>query len=137
MDREQYEAVIARDDVLDEEVLQGTRAALLEERQYELAAIEEVLGQEPIEQPPLELGMSKLLYYRVDLEPSKAKRILGVLKSAQSMYGPSAQFGNRTLGNLIGEWSGYCTVAKAQKPARRSRREPASASVLQPMRACA
>ena len=122
MDREDYTKITERPDVLDEIVLEGIKAVLVEERSTASREIEQTLKGQPIEQPELEMGMSKLLHYELAVRPPRAREILGVLRGAESMYGSGARFHDCELRRLRAEWSRYCKALKANRqPAARAR----------------
>jgi len=94
--------------ILKEDVLEGIRAVLIEERKMDFRHIEEILKSTPIMQPPVGLNTSSVTYREVHMRPPRARHILSVLKGAASMYGPSATFGECRIRDLYAEWMHYC-----------------------------
>jgi len=119
MTRREYEDIISRPHVFDEETLRGLRALLIGERHPEARYFENVLMDVPIEKPPPEIGLSPLSFYGVEISHSKAKQILTVLTRAERMYGREATFENRTLAALRDEWAGLCQALRMRKNAKK------------------
>ena len=115
MNREQYEEMAGREDVLPEEVLQGIRDVLVEERNSRFRDIDAMLARGPIERPPLEIGMSRSYFYRVDLKRNRAREILSVIRSAESMYGSQARFHDCELKDIRAQWKQCCEALRAAR----------------------
>ena len=114
MDREMYEKMTGQPDVLDEIVLEGLKAVLIEERDSSFREIDKTLRGDPIEQPPFELGMPRQSFFQIRLGLPKARQILSVIKVAESMYGRRARFHDCELGALRRKWARYCQALTAR-----------------------
>lgn len=128
MDRNLYEELIEQDNVMDQETLEGIRSVLIEDRRPEFRIIEDILKRAAIDKPPPEIGLSTLTYYQLAVKLAKARKILAVLRQAETMYGRAASFGFRQISALRDEWSRFCRSLADEAPVRRVR-EAASVTV--------
>ena len=79
-----------------------------------LPAINAILGNGPLPQPPLSAGDAIDERYAVSLAPETAREICAALQEAERKYGFSATFGKRQINSITASWRRYCDSLPAR-----------------------
>ena len=78
------------------------------QRHHLLPAINAILGNGPLPQPPLTPGDPIDERYALSLSPEAVREILAALQDAERKYGYSAAFGKRQINLITAAWRRYC-----------------------------
>jgi len=115
MTREEYLKAGEKPNVLRFSDVKGAFHFLSRDAQkyHLLPAINAILGNGPLPQPPLSPSDAIDERYAASLAPETVREILAALQEAERKYGFSATFGKRQINVITASWRRYCDFLPA------------------------